>query len=121
MVSEESEKLQALRQEVRAWLRENLPEGWGTPEYIAPERGTPEGQAAGKAWAKKLYDAGYTGFGVPKEYGGIERSREEQAVIREEMARTGTPPAPATLGYLAVAVLSFGGAPRSKRSASSPR
>jgi len=105
MVSKESEQLQALRQEVRAWLRENLPEGWGTPEYIAPVRGTPEGQAAGKAWVKKLYDAGYTGFGVPKEYGGIERSREEQAVIREEMARTGTPPGPATLGYLAVAAL----------------
>ena len=105
MVSEESEKLQALRQEVRAWLRENLPEGWGTPEYVAPERGTAEGQAAGKAWVQKLYDAGYTGFGVPKEYGGIERSREEQAVIREEMARTGTPLGPATLGGLAVAAL----------------
>jgi len=94
MVSEESEKLQALRQEVRAWLRDNLPEGWGTPEYVGLERGTAEGQAAGKAWVKKLYDAGYTGFTVPKEYGGIERSREEQAVIREEMARTGTPPGP---------------------------
>lgn len=105
MVSEESGKLQALRQEVRAWLRENLPEGWGTPTYVAPERGTAEAQAAGKEWVKKLYDAGYTGFGVPKEYGGIERSREEQAVIREEMARTGTPPGPATLGWLAVAAL----------------
>ena len=105
MVSEESEKLQALRQEVRAWLRENLPEGWGTPDYVVPQRGTAEGQAKGKEWVKKLYDAGYTGFGVSKEYGGIERSREEQAVIREEMARTGTPPGPATLGNLAVAAL----------------
>jgi len=105
MASQESEKLQALRQEVRAWLRENLPEGWGTPSYVALERGTEEAQAAGKAWAKKLYDAGYTGFGVPKEYGGIERSREEQAVILEEMARTGTPPGPASLGNLAVAAL----------------
>jgi len=105
MVSQGSEKLQALRQEVRTWLRENLPEGWGTPNYVAPERGRAEGQAAGKAWVRKLYDAGYTGFGVPKEYGGIERSPEEQAVIREEMARTGTPPGPASLGYLAVAAL----------------
>ncbi len=102
MVSEESEKLQALRQEVRAWLRDNLPEGWGTPEYVGPERGTPEGQAAGKAWVKKLYDAGYTGFTVPKEYGGIERSPEEVAVIREEIARTGAPPPPASLGPLVV-------------------
>ena len=115
MVSQESEKLQALRQEVRTWLRENLPEGWGTPNYVAPERGTAEGQAAGKAWAKKLYDAGYTGFGVPKEYGGAERSAEEQAVIREEMARTGTPPGPASLGYLAVAALMHYGTEEQKK------
>ncbi len=115
MVSEQSENLQALRQEVRTWLRENLPEGWGTPEYVGPQRGTAEAQAAGKEWSKKLYDAGYTGFTVPKEYGGIERPREEQAVIREEMARTGTPPGPATLGYLAVAALMRWGTEEQKK------
>ena len=105
MVSQESEKLQALRQEVCTWLKENLPEGWGTPDYVRPPADTAEAYAAGKAWQKKLYDAGYTGFGVPKEYGGIERSREEQAVIREEMSRTGTPPGAGGLGNLAVAAL----------------
>ena len=105
MVSKESERLEALRQEVRAWLRENLPDGWGTPNYVPPARGSAEAQAAGKKWVKKLYDAGYTGFGVPKEYGGVERSREEQEVIRDEMSRTGTPPGPSTLGYLATAAL----------------
>ncbi len=115
MVSKESQKLQALRQEVRTWLRGNLPERWGTPAYVGPERGTAEAQAAGKAWSKKLYDAGYTGFTVPKEYGGIERPREEQAVIREEMARTGTPPGPATLGYLAVAALMRWGTEEQKK------
>jgi len=115
MVSEESEKLQALRQEVRTWLRENLPEGWGTPAYVPPVRGTAEAQAAGKEWSKKLYDAGYTGFTVPKEYGGIERPRDEQAVIREEMSRTGTPPGPGTLGYLAVAALMRWGTEEQKK------
>jgi len=115
MVSEESEKLQALRQEVRTWLSENLPEGWGTPAYVPPVRGTAEAQAAGKEWSKKLYDAGYTGFTVPKEYGGIERPRDEQAVIREEMSRTGTPPGPGTLGYLAVAALMRWGTEEQKK------
>ncbi len=116
MVTKELEKLGALRQEIRAWLRENLPEGWGTPEYVAPERGTLEAQTMGKQWVKTLYDAGYTGFQVPKEYGGIERSPEEIAVIREEMARTGTPPGPSTLGGIALpAILQWGTEEQKKR------
>jgi alkylation response protein AidB-like acyl-CoA dehydrogenase len=102
MVTKETEKLGALRQEVRAWLKENLPPGWGTPEYVPPERLSKEAHELGKEWQKKLYDAGYTGFGIPKEYGGIERPREEIAVIREEMARTGTPPPAGSLGPLIV-------------------
>lgn len=98
MAVEETGKLDALRQEIRAFLRKNLPKGWGTPEYVPPERGSKEALELGKRWQKKLYDVGYTGFGVPKEYGGVERSREEQAVIREELTRTGTPPLPASLG-----------------------
>ena len=98
MAAEESNKLDALRQEVRTWLRANLPHGWGTPEYVPPERGSREAHDLGKQWQKKLYDAGYTGFGIPKEYGGIERSREEAAVIREEISRIGTPPPAGSLG-----------------------
>jgi alkylation response protein AidB-like acyl-CoA dehydrogenase len=104
-MAQESEKLQALRQEVRTWLKENLPEGWGTPDYVRPTVGTEEAHIAGRAWQKKLYDAGYTGFEIPKEYGGVERSREEQVVIREEMSRTGTPAGSGGLAYLAVAAL----------------
>ena len=100
MVSGESAKLEALRREVRDWLRANLPEGWGTPEYVAPEPYSKEQHELGKEWTKKCYDAGYTGFGYPKEYGGIERPREEIAVIQEEMARTGTPGGPLSLGLL---------------------
>ncbi len=102
MVTNGKEKLEALRQEVRTWIRKNLPKGWGTPEYVAPERGSREAFELGKQWQKKLYDVGYTGFGLPKEYGGIERSREEIAVIREELIRTGAPPQSASLGPLIV-------------------
>jgi len=102
MATEEKGKLGDLRQEVRTWLRQNLPKGWGTPEYVPPERGSREAYELGKQWQKKLYDAGYTGFGIPKEYGGIERSREEIAAINEELTRTGAPAPAGTLGPLIV-------------------
>lgn len=102
-MAEESLKLAAFRKEVRAWLRVNLPKGWGTPEYKLPEPMTMERQQLGMWWTKKCYDAGYTGFGYPKEYGGIERPVEERAIIREEMARTGTPGGPYSLGLLLAA------------------
>jgi len=103
MASDESDKLSAFRQEVRAWLKANLPKGWGTPEYVPPEPFSREAHELGKQWTKKLYDAGYTGFGYPKKYGGIERPPEEIAVIRQEMGRIGTPGGPLSLGLLAVA------------------
>ena len=102
MVSKESEQADALRQEVRTWLAENLPEKWGTPEYVGPERASDEAQEAGKSWQKRLYDAGYTGFGLPKEFGGVERPAWEIQMIREELGRRGTPPGPASLGPLMV-------------------
>ena len=40
---------------------------------------------------KKLYDAGYTGFGYPKEYGGSERPAWERRIILEEQIRYGSP------------------------------
>ena len=103
MVSADSSKEEALRKEVRAWLKANLPKGWGTPEYVAPEPFTRETHELGKEWTKKLYDAGYTGFGYPKEYGGIERPPEEIAIIRQELARRGTPGGPMSLGLLVAA------------------
>ncbi len=102
-MAEESAKMVAFRKEVRAWLMANLPKGWGTPEYKMREAQTPERQKRAMEWTKKDYDAGYTGFGYPKEYGGIERPLEERVIIREEMARTGTPGAPASLGTLLAA------------------
>ncbi len=93
MVSEESEKTEEFRQEVRTWLRKNLPKGWGTPEYVPP-RSSKERYELGKWWIKKLYDAGYTGFRYPKEYGGVERPAWQIQIISAEMRRTGTPPGP---------------------------
>jgi len=102
MVSKESAEAEALRREVRTWLEANLPEKWGTPEYVPPERFSQEAQDLGKSWTKRLYDAGYTGFNISKEYGGIERPAGEIAIILEELMRRGTPPGPQSLGLLMV-------------------
>jgi alkylation response protein AidB-like acyl-CoA dehydrogenase len=96
-------KLETFRREVRAWIRANLPKGWGTPEYKAPDPFSREAHELGKWWQKKLYEAGYTGFGYPPEYGGIVRPPEEIAIIREELARHGAPPGPQSLGLLVAA------------------
>ena len=94
MTSDQQEEARAFRKEVRTWLMENLPEGWGTPEYVAPKELTLEAHELGKSWQKRLYEAGYTAFRYPKEYGGIERPRWQQQLISQEMARTGTPNKP---------------------------
>ena len=103
MVSEDLEQAEGFREEVRTWLKDNLPRGWGTPEYVAPERQSEEMQQLGEQWTKKLYEAGYTGFNYPKEYGGVERPAWQRRIILEEMSRTGTPPGPMSQGLLMVA------------------
>ncbi len=99
MTPEDAAKAEAFRREVRAWLMENLPEGWGTPEYKSPDSHSLEARENAKAWGKKLYDAGYTGLGYPEEYGGITRPPEEIRIIRQEMARTGTPPSQSVITW----------------------
>ncbi len=101
----QTEKEKTLREEVRAFLAKNLPEKWGTPSYKVPELTTPEGLALNKTFNLKLYEAGFTGFGVPAKYGGVERTARERAIISEELSRRGTPGAGTSLGRLVVDTL----------------
>ncbi|MBM4254501.1 MAG: acyl-CoA dehydrogenase [Deltaproteobacteria bacterium] len=77
------------RQELRQWLKTNLPEGWGTPSYKAPKG---EGRLAFlRDWQRKMYDGGYVGLSWPKEYGGRGASMIEMAIFNEEMAKVEAP------------------------------
>jgi len=105
MTSGDTKKLDALREEVRAFLGKNLPANWGTPAYKAPEQGSPEATTLSKSFTKKLYEAGYTGFGVPAKFGGVERPPQEIAVIRQELGRRGYPMPNVGLGRLVVDTL----------------
>jgi alkylation response protein AidB-like acyl-CoA dehydrogenase len=81
---------QAFREEVRAWIRANLPEGWGTPGFKEP-RTFEERVAFARSWEKKLAEAGYAGLHWPKEYGGRGATLIEQLIFHEEMARARAP------------------------------
>ena len=79
----------ALRDDVRQWLQNNLPPGWGTTTR------EPEGEAARFAfrfdWERRLYSGGWSGIAWPREYGGRGATPMEQAIFLEEMARADAP------------------------------
>jgi hypothetical protein len=76
------------RKEIRAWLEDNLPEGWFEPGFeltgAARARFTDE-------WVGKLYDGGWICASWPAEYGGKGLSTMENVVLAEEFARARAP------------------------------
>ena len=79
---------ETFRAEIRAWLADNLPAGWGTDAYDP----TPEEQARfASAWPETLFDGGWICATWPKEYGGRGLSTIEAVVLNEEFARAGAP------------------------------
>ncbi|HTZ08727.1 MAG TPA: acyl-CoA dehydrogenase family protein [Acidimicrobiales bacterium] len=87
---------EALRAEVRAWLRTHLPweYGVGLPprfEDLAEE------VAFGRRWQAELAAAGWVGVTWPEAYGGRGRGPAEHFVVQEELAR-----APELVGRIGV-------------------
>jgi alkylation response protein AidB-like acyl-CoA dehydrogenase len=84
------------RDELRSWLKANLP-----PHSQRPTK-TAENAAAHheflKAWQRKLYEGGYAGINWPKEYGGRGATFIEQAIFQEEMALADAPERMGTIG-----------------------
>ncbi len=78
------------REEVRSWLRANLPEGRGTPAHPEPDAAE-ERVAFAKAWQRKLYDGGWAGLDWPIEAGGRGASVTESVIFHEEYARARAP------------------------------
>ena len=82
LVSTEEERL--FRQEVREWLRTNVPReqrplsGQGLRDYDL-------------AWQRRQYDGGWAGISWPKEYGGRGLSLTQQLIWYEECADANAP------------------------------
>ena len=53
----------AFRDEVRVWLADNLPEGWGLTGYREPETFEEKLEFA-KGWERTLADAGWAGAAI---------------------------------------------------------
>src|SRR3954452_8400894 len=79
---------EAFRTEIRAWLEENLPDGWFDEGF---EQTPDEKKAFNEAWPAKLYGGGWICASWPKEYGGKGLSTMENVVLAEEFARAKAP------------------------------
>jgi alkylation response protein AidB-like acyl-CoA dehydrogenase len=73
---------------IRQWLRDNLPDGWGTPGFAMSKD---EKKAFNQEWTKKLFDGGWICASWPAEYGGKGLSLMESVVLNEEFARAEAP------------------------------
>src|SRR6266498_5848100 len=78
----------AFRAELRAWLRDNRPTEWDPQGDPRRERW---GVEQGKAWSRRLWEAGYMGLTWPKEHGGQAAPYSHQAILLEEIARAEAP------------------------------
>jgi alkylation response protein AidB-like acyl-CoA dehydrogenase len=76
------------RTEIRAWLEENLPDGWFDDGFeMSPE----ERAAFNESWTTKLYEGGWICATWPKEYGGKGLTTMQGVVLAEEFARAKAP------------------------------
>lgn len=86
---EDTPERAAFRDEVRGWLREALPAGWGD----AIESGDDEKLAKARegwdflGWSRVIGMSGYGAPLWPKEYGGLSGEPWMQNIVREELAR----------------------------------
>jgi alkylation response protein AidB-like acyl-CoA dehydrogenase len=79
----------AFRDELRQWLTDNLPQGWGTTVFEPEDED--ENAIFRLDWERELYTGGWNGIAWPKKYGGRGASLIEQAIFAEEMARAKAP------------------------------
>jgi alkylation response protein AidB-like acyl-CoA dehydrogenase len=76
------------RAEIRRWLKDNLPDGWGTAGFSMTRE---EKRTFNRAWTQKLFEGGWICASWPKEYGGKGLSLMESVVLNEEFARAEAP------------------------------
>jgi alkylation response protein AidB-like acyl-CoA dehydrogenase len=81
------------RDELRAWLKANMP-----AKMVKTSASAEAYYDYLKNWQRTLYEGGWAGVSWPKEYGGRGASFIEQAVFQEEMALVDAPERMGTIG-----------------------
>ena len=76
------------RREIRQWLVDNLPPGWGEPGF---EMSAEERKAFNDGWPAKLFAGGWICATWPKEYGGKGLTTMQGVVLAEEFAAKKAP------------------------------
>ncbi|HEV3136382.1 MAG TPA: acyl-CoA dehydrogenase [Pirellulales bacterium] len=84
------------RDELRAWLKVNLPKKSG--QAVKTAESTAAYHQYLKDWQRKLYEGGYAGIAWPKEFGGRGATFIEQAIFQEELALADAPERMGTIG-----------------------
>ena len=80
---------ESFRRELRGWLKEALPSGWG--ESVFEPADEDERARFRLEWERTLYAGGWSGLNWPKENGGRGASLIERGIFAEEMARARAP------------------------------
>ena len=88
----------SFRDEVRAWLRQNMPREWTA--RLAASSDVPRAEAYDllRDWQRRLHAAGFIGLTWPREYGGRGLTFMEEMILAEEMALAKAPPVLNILG-----------------------
>jgi alkylation response protein AidB-like acyl-CoA dehydrogenase len=103
---------QAFRDEVRAWVRANLPQHISHKVHNAL-RLTREDQ---QSWAKILGKKGWLGYGWPTEFGGPGWNAVQKHIFEEECALAGSPRiVPFGPVMVAPVIMAFGSSEQQKR------
>ncbi len=103
----------SFRDELRAWLKANVPKDWDEFREAAME---PRFEYL-KRWQRKLYEGGWAGLSWPKAYGGRGASLMEQVIFWQEMALADAPPMANVLGLglIGPTIIAFGTEAQKKR------
>jgi alkylation response protein AidB-like acyl-CoA dehydrogenase len=103
---------QKFREEIRAWVRENLPQEISHKVHNALELTRDDLQG----WAKILGKKGWLGYGWPKEFGGPGWTAIQRHLFEEETALAGAPRIiPFGPVMVAPVIMAFGNAEQQKR------
>jgi alkylation response protein AidB-like acyl-CoA dehydrogenase len=103
---------QKFREEIRAWVKENLPKDISHKVHNALELTRDDLQG----WAKILGKKGWLGYGWPKEFGGPGWTAIQRHLFEEETALAGAPRIiPFGPVMVAPVIMAFGNAEQQKR------